>query len=535
MPKSPPRETWHLYASEQVGPRHEGCIRILTEFEHRPSFFGVPGQERYLWHPEVHDLYRESCYYYLISGSYGRGRHVIDGLDRIFGDLEIVPSTANIVYGPYDVLVRLWLTREKRRKFKERMRSISRNEIQIENLLEFEAQEITYIHSRDLADWSYRAAPGSMQNEIRAVAQASAANKWTPEANTALAELREADLVRSIQTPPDAYKLFMFLLPKNPATVISDRVSRDLLPLVLKVNPGLSHVSLYRGAGFCSFIFKGITKSYYSTLGIVEDIQERLDGLGLTAWSLVAADYGERLEGDPLESGTLMISDALEPLVRAVADKEGMRRRLGELSQVQQAALAQVLAKASAILALSRELDRFTELLAAVLSEDRRSVNQTLSFLTSIEGDIREALPRLINASRLLGPESLSQIAQNHLRPKERRPETELISVSGGAFATADLSELFSALRDVVRQDPEVGSIAEKFLPIAWENQSRSLVELRNHYTHSRLTENLIGMNFEKLGLVMDELMFAIKFQIGIEELATRTSGIRTLEEIDAP
>jgi len=396
------------------------------------------------------------------------------------------------------------------------MRGSLGDDLHIESLLEFEAQELSYLVDDPNGEWEVEIDVVRQNNEhIRTVLHASR-DDWTDDALRSFDELKTRDLVREFESPLGA-KFYMFVSSRLGQN-LSDRATSELKPITTEAGLQERAVTLHKGVGFCSFIIKAVSPSYEEVLPMVQRVQELIYPIGLHAWTLVVADHGIRDEGDPIDAVLAQFPPRLEPFIEGSKDPEALRRLVAGLPERQQAALAEIYARARLQLKRIRDLERFDRLLVGILKEDRRVVNQTLSFLTAIEGDLRSSLPRLIGQSNLLGPSKVKEIADKAMNPaRSRNREPDFVLHQGGAFADTELAELFAALREACTLDPRIQDKLIEHVPEDWVPRSHSIVKLRNAYTHSRLTESLLGQDFDSLSPILDDLMFAIQFQLGVE------------------
>ena len=496
--------------------------RLLMDWPETGSrFFGVAGQKRFIWHPQVHELFKEYCHIFLLSGQRGSGVRLVSGLTDLFGRLQLTPSSTSIVYGTYDVLVRIWLTDAARSKFREALRTSDRD-LDIEAYLEFAADEIDYgwmaqrpaaSHLSETLLWNHR-------EQIQRVADAESSRRWSEQADTDLQALCESGLVHLI-APPDALKYYVFLTHTKGNSNLNDYVVEVLRDRAHRAETDLDALTIYSGKGFCDYVLKSAASDYRSILGYVQSFQDAALHVGLRAWSLVPADSGSNEEGEALDGLLNKFPDALSPLLSSVTHPESIRRTILGMPPAQQDSLASVYTDGCHLLAAGREQDRFCELLEAVMANQRKEINQVLSFLTSLEGDVRYVLPRIAASqgqagidrmrgvlARLISTRSPSEDAGNAVEPK-------------GYVQRAYLSELMEVMRDLAEGFAAVGALMDQKLQPGWQRQTRLTVDLRNEYAHSRLTEKLLGVDFTSAPAQQSlrDLAHAIRFQVGMEHL----------------
>ena len=476
-----------------------------------PSFFARAGTPRYLWHPRVHEHFKEYCHLFLVTGVEGGGQAVVDELDRICASLEISASSTAIVFGPYDVLLRIWLTDGARARLREEFRRLASRNERIAGFLEFQADDLEYNWTLQ-ADAPSQAKMDNLERDIRHVVKAQQAGEWTEQSINSLELLDHSSLVHQVK-PGGTFKFYMFLKPLRDDGVPIDYAMDQLRESVGSVvNP--ETVTVYAGRGFCTYVLKATTDSYHEVLPIVERVQNAARKLRLRSWTLVPADTSLRSEGETILAILNEMPAALDPLLRSeTGDRETIRRVILSMPSEQQEALATAYTRSM------NELDeqgreRLHEILKAVILENRSSINQSLSFLTSIEGDARFLLPKLAS---IAGEEGLMRMRETLRQTPE--PEIGPEPPPKSDVARASLAGLLAALRDISEFRP-VGEILERAMGPSWQKSTRDIFALRNKYAHSRLTEELLGHDFAgTLGGYVRIIALSIKFQIGLERL----------------
>lgn len=111
--------------------------------EPAPSLVGAAmGQARANWHPQVHRLYDEDLFYFLLR--FSQTRNVQQILQDIMAESGIRFYCAYAVTGYYDAVVRFWATPQYKRRL---LKAITRARGEVATFQEFQASEIYY-------DWS---------------------------------------------------------------------------------------------------------------------------------------------------------------------------------------------------------------------------------------------------------------------------------------------------------------------------------------------------------------------------------------------
>jgi hypothetical protein len=492
--------------------------------EHPPverdkQFEGRIGQIRYVWHPRVHEYYQERCYIYLVSGDYGEGDKIVAALQAVFARLDIRSTVLNIIYGPYDVLIRVWLTGQSRERLVRALRNPHDSDLTVANLLEFTSDDVVYFW-QDEGPAVDSAKISEMSSAIQAVVGAERRGEWDEHAHDSLAQLKKAGLVREY-LPPHGAKFHMFFSERGGRrTVPSTYVVRTLLSTARQEN--VSAVNVHEGVGFCDYVLKGVSPSYDDTLPIVQKFQEVAAGLHLQAWTLVVADYGRRPEGETIDALQSRFPSELDEFLIHRSDPDRVRQQIGSLERIQQSALAQIYTDARAALT-TKEFERFAEVLERSIIGDRKALNQSLSFLTSIEGDLRYVLPRILR--RHLGTNWHNDILD--LRTKLAKADDDdarLLSLQDRDLTPSlqdwSLFQLMMILHRVINGNQRLGTELEDYLDPSWRKSIQKIVRLRNDYAHSKLVESTWTRDYRgEWGEKLRDLMLVIKFQVGIEAL----------------
>jgi hypothetical protein len=477
---------------------------------------------RYLWHPRVHEYYHETCHFFLITGENpSHSRSFIEAVTLLLrNQLDIESFTVNTVFGPYDVLLRVWLTTSARHRL---IRALKKSHLDIGDVLEFTADRIDYGSVSFDQSISEDAISG-LTLKIEQVVRAESRGEWTSESSAALDALAAAGLVAQLPAAP-GYKFYMFFSEQGGIRNQPIKIAESTI-LATTARTKVQNVSLYTGAGFCDLILKGVLDRYEDILPAADEIHHDCRDLRLNSWTLVPADYGTSDDGETIDAIQSAMPDELESFLReSDGSRETVRREILSLDRNEKAALAELYRDARNNLS-AREFERFADILTASLLADRKSLNQALSFLTSIEGDLRFVIPRLL--AKTLGSDwpRISRSRLDSLGVSELRlGDVEI----GDALKNWTLHQLLYAFSVLTSSWPAVDAEVVEFLPPEWRGGTNRLVGLRNDYTHSRLTELARDRSFTgELGERLRELMTAISFQIGLEDLQlAMTQGSR--------
>jgi hypothetical protein len=522
-----PSEAWYCSSAEIASKpifEQEDTAAVTT-------FRGRPSHERLLWHPVVHEAYNERCHFYLLSGEDVSRRDTFSySLRNFLHHQEIYSHTIHAVYGPYDAVLRVWLTQESRlRLLRQLKQAQERAQLRIDDILEFASDQIEYAWN-ELPDIDATLVKRDYEKAIRSVVAADYSGDWSDEAIDQLAHLREANLVIDVPAAPGV-KFYMFLSEEGRRrSQVPDLVIDSLLKEI-RVR-GIENPSLYFGVGFCDYVLKGVVPKFDDLLPAVNALRRTGKGTGLSPWTLVVADYSdeqqesdELLCGETIDSLRAVLPPSVNDFLLFFDTNNDLRQEVTALSRVDQEALATLFSHARSVLE-TPDLTRFAEILRSSLVRSRKELNQSLSFLTSIEGDLRFVLPRVLNQA--IGEQWLPQIRSlglAELRAPGSAEENKWLE-EGVPLSQWSLMELLTALRLANRQWPSVRSRLSEVLPPGWEMKIRELVGLRNDFAHSRLVDVTTSRDFAtSWGSRLNQVVDAIAVQSMLERERSRTVG----------
>jgi hypothetical protein len=491
-------------------------------------FYSAPGTERRIWSPDAHELFGEHCYYYLLSSQDARGSRLIDSVRRIASEMGIGAPTCHIVFGPLDALVRIWLPDDFRESFLRNLQSPA-EPFELESILEFKARTIEYTwqerHSKFTADDVASSELELIKRDIQLVSEDDSA--LTFATFDALSRLQHRGLLTNFTATPGV-KVYMFLYAAT--QLASTSLPCDAMRLARLANSGgLADVSVYEGEGFCDYIVKGVCESFIDVNGFVQSFQDEIVKFGLHGWTLTPADYGHALEGEEINlpreataklAGRLSRGDQrYERAIRAtLADARIYNRVIPILSAVESRLEP-------------REILRFDSVLGALLSRNRRAINQRLSFLISIESGLRDLIP-LLAAQHF--PLDYSWIANQPevllLRSKRGSVAEDVNSAEelGAWLKTVDLPILFGCLHSMYSGSQSVQELINELMPSEdWMGRSEDMVALRDEYAHGLLLETALDNAFDDaFWIAVESIASAIPVQIGIENVLAAASAV---------
>lgn len=458
-----------------------------------------PGQPRLLWHHRVHQLLGETCFYFLFSATHSRGHLLAGQLRERFARIGAKDLTVHITYGPIDVLIRVWLTEPRRQSFLRGLASAS-DELDIETVWEFGATNAIYaaIPHSPYASLREPSMLEDLREALRAVTYSA-----TEESETAYHHILEAFLATSFTAEPGC-KLYMFLNRDDSVGNVSRL--RDVWEVLS--SSGLRQLSLYEGEGFCDFVAKGIADSYAVSLEEIEKIQARLSQIGVTGWTLAPPNYGVESEGESLALVLNEPEDDLLDLISVGKNESEVDMLRGVLvdSEVREqiAALVAEAPPRGNWTSIDHEIeprkqDRYYSILGSMLAKNKKEINRELSFLISLESDLRDVLKAL-------------------------RTRLGRASASPSRIEEAELDTLPAMLLNATDGEGELRErLIEYFNDSEWIETFPRIKALRDRYAHGRLLDAALDDNFDKKWWAdLRTLQKAVRFQIAMELLKAR-------------
>lgn len=474
--------------------------------------------ERYVWHPRVHDMFGEQCHFYLLAGEDPtRQQTFTAALRELLELLDIASGTLHVVYGQYDAVLRFWATPGARQRF---ARGLAASTLNMTAIREFTADTVAYSQSpRAPTDADLHGARPTIERIV--VADYKGELDQIPDAT--LLELESKSILVRIPATPGV-KFYMFLSEHSAQHAQpNDFVLRELQRA--RVASNVDCAAIYSGVGFCNFLVKGIAPSYDAALPMVNLMRREAKDLRLAPWTLVVADHNTASTGESIDEVLFGLSLDLETFIKTVArrdtDQGRLRRETSSLESRDRKALERLVADAREEMRPD-EVERFFEVLESVLLRDRKSLNKSLSFLMSIEGDIRFLIPRLMrDAAGEHWYDELRRAVEQKMR--DAPPPENLDDTAGGkGFKEWSLYKLLFALRVAGQEHPDkIETLLRSALPSEWYKKIQGVCDLRNDYAHSSVYGLVKAGSLDgQLGKTLADIGFAIQLQLRLESLA---------------
>lgn len=485
-----------------------------------PVFRSTGPTKRLLWRQSVHEAFSERCHYYLLTGrdTQGSKETTFSGsLAKFLRKIDITSFSINATYGPYDAILRVWMTTEARLRF---IRELDASSLQIDDTLEFIADAVFYETSDDRQLLSK---PMEEREDIALVAKAANSDEFDSLAIAAFERLEKANYFVPI-SPSLGVKVYMFFEDRPRAHTPRSIVHHEIVTSLSQSEA--DDLSVYTGIGFCTFLVKFVVPTYDDVLNLINHLRRRGKAIGLQPWTLLAADYLVAEAGESIDAVLENLPTGLETLRSLMGDSENaVKREMASLADDDKRALDGLFSKARKDLAGGRALERFVEILRFSLFGDRGGVNRSLSFLSSIEGDIRESLPRILSDEKMYGPDWFTRLRALCLIDAERSkfsPRSEEWPTAIVSLDEWTLSPLLMSMTVAANHAPAFDELVGSYLGPNWRSLLGVVIQLRNDYMHSRLVSPEILRDFSgDWGVRLMHAAHVILFQIGLEQMAS--------------
>lgn len=483
-----------------------------------PAFRSTGTSSRLLWRQSVHEAFSERCHYYILSGRDAQGSKdttFSGSLAKLLRKVDITSFSINAVYGPYDAILRVWMTTEARLRF---IRELDASSLQIDDTLEFIADSVFYENSEDLPLLSK---PTEEREHIERVVKAANSGDFDDAAMAAFSRLEAENYFVAI-SPSRGVKVYMFFEDSPRAHTPRSIVHQEIVSTIHQTDA--SDLSVYTGIGFCTFLVKFVVPTYDDVLGTVNMLRRNGKAIGLRPWTLLAADYAIAEAGESIDAVLENLPTGLETLRSQMGDPDNaVKREMSSLADDDKRALDKLFSKARQDLAGGRALERYIEILRFSLFGDRGGVNRSLSFLSSIEGDLRESLPRILASERMFGLDWFSRLRALCQIDAERdkfSSGSEDWPATAVPIADWTLSPLLMSMAVAANHAPAFDELVGTYLGPNWRSLLNTVLGLRNDYMHSRLVspEGLRDFSGD-WGVRLIEVADAITFQIGLERM----------------
>jgi len=479
--------------------------------------FESGGECRYVWDPVVHARHGEDCYFYLIRAADPESHTVLTTeLNHLLRREDITSHSIYGVFGHHDALVRLWATETVRRRF---LRALTTSVISPEELLEFRAEDIYYSFASSRPSL---AEVKAHDRQASIVVRAEVEDSWGRDdpAEGAFDTLLKSSQIHEV--PVIAGIKVYLVLSREHSSVGTHRPEEVRRLREEMAKAGFSSVSVYSGYGTIGdHLVKGIADVRFGSLwDMLSPVHKAASELGLRSMTLVIANMDSVVEADTLDNLRTQAIPLVDELLADIAElsKSGdreielLRTRVRELTLEQRNALLGYFSQISDGYRGTILFERLVDLLRASLLNDSDAVITSVSFVTSIELEMRKCIAPL--AREALGENWFSiLIGQLDLPSRDRES-------SGANLTRLTLHDLFAALRALAETDRQVYDTLSAALGQRWSESFRTVEELRNNFAHGRLVDRAHFTDFDLTwGSALSSILAAARLSLGLREL----------------
>ncbi|HEX6206242.1 MAG TPA: hypothetical protein VFZ29_10615 [Solirubrobacterales bacterium] len=335
----------------------------------------------YNWHPAVHtDKFGETLYFFLVRLREPMHTPVTEQIRDLLQAAGIQFACEYVIFGPWDALVRVWLTPASYNRLLQLMNPASGNNV--EEFQGFRASQIHYL-------WS--AQDGDLLTHDTEILTAIAANTEAIESTandphhsdeetwTAL-ETEGLILPRS-QPGTDGIKFYTALQRTSQKNSVQEDV--DAINQALVASGMAEQASLYVGAGhLANYMIRCVAKQFNEVLDLVASFDEELGTTRLRPMTLLIANMNAR-ESDHVNDPTpLTLDENNDVEILGLDDPAPLRR----LKADQRLALHGLIVKACALPANDGVLrHKLLRILRASVLNDQAQLREQLSYVLEFE------------------------------------------------------------------------------------------------------------------------------------------------------
>jgi hypothetical protein len=432
-------------------------------------------KSRYLWDPSVHELYGEECRYLLIRFNDPEVSTIVPQLEQLMEKALIQSYNLYLVYGYYDVFIRVWTTPQKWLRLKKLLTPLS---TRIGNQQEYSIDRMDYVWASRQSNRLPRL--DTYRHQIEQVSLKERSNDL--EINDAdLADLLKAGIIYPLEEEPDGSIKFYVLLSRFdfrfPSATEYDDLRRTLIEGTL---PYVRKQSIYGVTGGSDYFLKFVVTDYEQILPVISVLMITARKYGLRTMTLlisnVAAPESDVIDPEWEEfPGSLF---QLEDLLRSTASTIGVS--LARLDPQTRMDVARTFDRYRSLMDERFFQPMFEGFFLARAEHDIQLLSEKLNWITHLEALFRTFVQERAIAEH--GDEWFKIVRAVGMEiglDNDKRPEQYTLRE-----AIAVLSKLVG--------DEKLSSVeVEQRLGSGWERRIRGLTEpfaedlqIRNHLAH---------------------------------------------------
>lgn len=428
-----------------------------------------------VWHPGVHVFHDEHLHFYFIKVQAFDRVFVVE-LETLLDRLGIRGRCSYIIFGAYDLLLRVWLTYDKERKLTEALDKDPDVAV-LSNFIGFDVDYLWYdkplIDSDALNKAMSKHAPEELDNVQNGLA--------APEL---IEELRNTGLVLKYQTDNASEKgIKFFSLLTYRGGFQYDQVRKELLKHLDEGHDSIRDLSVYSGTSdVAHFLLKGVADEFHAIAAFVLSLAGKMSVTNMSTHTLlVASPTALDNESDAVEFKRVLLDPAMAAYIEVTlgADCKKKFELLGELDR-QVFARKMLEAKEKALFDIDEDKiikNLFCAKLESDWEEQNREIKRALSYAFA-------EFERLIVD---LFPHILVQEYGGDWR-KEQLPRIQgavgLAEKDISDFTLSDYVSILGYVDKVSRDAPLARQIG-----LDWQSQLRETIKQRNLTMHGKLKE----------------------------------------------
>jgi hypothetical protein len=481
----------------------------------------------YNWHPLVHSAYfEESLYYVLVRLRDPLHRPVAEQIGKVVAKAEITHACEYSLFGWWDALIRVWLTRSSYRRFLKVLEDKALHNI--EDFQGFTTTQMYYF-------WNRKTDDGLAEN--RAVLAAIASHSKAIDAVAAIPTLtdskewralKKAKLVFERKPMPAGGVKFYTTLKRVSDDMPVAQETQTILAAMSETHVGdtnarmVDRATLYHGSGtLADYLVRCVADNYDDVLALAEAFDIKLQNAKLRPMTLLVANPKPRESDHINDTIHLSHNDAANATVLGFDSP----RALAKLTTQQRAELHKLITTACEAADADEEAlrNQLLEMLRATATNSYRDLHAALLYLLDFEPIFKDLFLRLMTAH--FGQNWYAMIVAFCLESDEWHQHGLVIQdVKPSKWGLGTF--IFTA-RAACDLDARFRGRLERRLGPRWNGELDSLLSLRNDFAHGRVHE------FERLdaydpaliaflGQAMTSAVFVAKCengstQIGVE------------------
>jgi hypothetical protein len=433
---------------------------------------------RLIWDPSVHQHYQEECRYLLMRFHDPEVSNIVPQLEEMMEKALIQSYNIYLVYGYYDVFLRVFATPQKWARAKELFRRFLSH--RLANQEEFHIDRMDYVWAPRLSNRTPRV--DAYRNQIEQVSMKEADNDLSID-DADLTDLLKAGLVHRLEEEPEGSIKFYVLLSRFgyrfPSPTEYDEIRRTLVEGSL---PYVRKPSIYSVTGGSAYFLKFVVEKYDEILPVISVLTLNARNYGLRTMTLLISNANAP-ESDVIDPhwdefpGPLF---QLEGLLRPSASTIGIS--LARLDSQTRFTISRTFERHRSLMEERLFLPMFEGFFLARAEENIQVLSEKLNWITHLEALFRTFLQEIARSQ--LGGQWFDtvQAAAKQVGVKEEKLEQY------------SLRDTVSVLSKLVHDGKLSSVVVEGRLGSDWESRIRGLtepfgegLEIRNHLAHGRL------------------------------------------------